>query len=323
MFYSKYLPVNIKRRNAAVYSQKENYPADLLLKAEAALRTGYGLNSQVLIEDNVVTFVECKGIHWSIPDIYLACEAYHAAEDNDFSFYVVTDIAGIPQLFISKAFKKHRLMVNAHTFESIVVTREDLVKRVATLIDHQYSFEYCMDFFKTVKDIDDNKGRYVEAIILDRYSEDESLLVSPLISLYAEDNNLYSKEVINDFRLILERPNANCEYVEAVGDKLYRKNVSGFQPVTKLWAQQVVDMYDKCKAKKNNYITLSDPEFEARYYVSSNFRYMVNARNFEYRVITNQYSKRLLQLYAANGGAELDCLNYCWENVEAANVKED
>lgn len=323
MFQSKYLPVNIKRLNATVYSQKATYPVDLLLKAEAALRTGFGLNKQVLIEDNTVTFVDCKGIHWSIPEIYLAAEAYHAAEDNDFSFYAVMDDENIPQLFISKAFKKHRVMVNAHTFESVIITREDLVKRAATLIDHQYSFQYCMDFFKTVKDIDDNKGKYIEAIIIDRYSDDESMVVSPLISLYAEDNNMYSKEVITDYRTLLERPGTDCEYVQECRDKLSRKNVAGYQPVTKLWAQQVVDMYDKCKAKKNNYIALCNEDYEALYYVSSNFRYLVNARNFEYKVITNMYMKNLLQKYAVKDNIDDKSLHYCWDMVNAAEAVEE
>lgn len=323
MFYSKYLPVNIKRRNAAVYSPKASYSVDLLLKAEAALRTGYGLNSVVLIEDNMVTFVECRGLHWSIPDVYLACEALHAAEDNDFSFYVVSDDNGVPQLFISKAFKKHRILVNAHTFESIIVTREDLVKRVATLIDHTYSFQYCMDFFTTIRDVDDNKGKYIDAIIVDRYSDDESMVVSPLLSLYAEDNSIYSKEVIADYRTLLAKPNAVCEYVEVQGDKLGRKNAINFTPITKQWAQQIVDMYDKCKSKKNNYITLCDDSCEAQYYVSSNFRYLVSAKTFEYRIITNVFTKNLLQKYAVKGCVDLASLRYCWEMVNAGEVGEE
>ena len=315
MFRSKYLPVNVKRCNSAVYTTTNCYPTDLLLQAEEALSHGKGLGTTVLLEDNNVTFVGSPEISWTVPDVYLACESLHVAENNN---YTVCDKEGVPQLFISKAFKKHRLVVLAFTFETVLVTKANLLKRVASMIDHTYDHNFCINFFYTVAALEDNKNKYLSGIIVGRDTEDEAMIVNPITTLYADNNIIYDKQVIEDYRTLLECPTAVCECVEIVDDLFQRKGRINFTPVTKQHAKEMVELYDKMTAKKNNYIDLQNGTYDTLYYVSSNLRYLVNAQTFECVVVKNAYIKRLLQKYVNQGSTTLDLI-FCWRmaNVES------
>lgn len=312
MFYSKYLPVNVKRQNSAVYTTSECYPADLLLKAEEALSTGKGLGSSVVVDDNNVSFISDPNIRWTVPDVYLACNALHTAEQNNFSYYTVCDEYGTPQLFISKAFKKHRVIVLAFTFQSIIITKPNLLKRAASMIDHTYPHIFCVNFFQTVQALEANCNKYLSGIIVDRDTEDEAMIVSPMTTSYADDNIIYDKQVIEDYRKLLADENAVTETVMIQGKFFARKNVTGFEPVTRQHASDMVTLYDNLSSKKNNYTDLVNTTHDTLLYVSTNLRYLVHAKTFECVVIKNMYVKRLLQQYLEHPATTLD-LMFCWE----------
>ena len=320
MFFSKYIPVDIRRTSAAIYHPNGVFPVENLLQAEAALSCNYGLNKNVIVENGIVSFPLNSSIRWTIPDVYLACEAYHTADDNNFSFYTVTSDNKHPQLFVSKAFKGHRVLVNAHTFESLILTKPNIIKRVASMIDHHYSFQYCMDFFDTAKALETNTGKFLDAIITDRNTSDETMIVSPLMSTYANDNIYYSKDLLDEYFALLLDPNTETELARVDGDTICRKNVKNHEPITIAFAKELVDTYQKLLAGKSNYLTLCDETYESCYYLSTNFRYLVNARTFEVRVIENLNMKQQLKEFAVDGKAPLQSLNYCWQMV---NRKEE
>lgn len=320
MFFSKYIPVNIRRSSAAIHHPNGVFPVDYLLQAEAALSCDFGLNKNVIVQDGIVTFPMNPNLRWTIPDIYLACEAYHTAYDNNFSFYTVTSDNKHPQLFVSKSFKGHRVLVNAHTFESLILTKPNIIKRVASMIDHHYSFQYCMDFFNTAKALESNNGKFLDAIIVDRESADETMIVSPLMSMYANDNIYYPKQLLDEYFALLINPNTETELAEVEGDVIKRKNVVNYEPVTLVFARELIETYQKLLNGKSNYLTLCDESYESCYYLSTNFRYLVNARTFEVRIIENMNMKQQLMEFAAVGKAPLQSLDYCWQMV---NVKEE
>lgn len=312
MYLSKYLPVNIKRRNAAVHTQDCIYPVELLCKARAALRDGVGLGTEVLLENGVVTFPEDQQHHWSIPDVYLACEAMDVAEDNNFSFYVVSNKQGIPQLFVSKVFRQSRLLVNAMSFRTVLVTDSKLVRRISSMIDRQFENSYCMNLFDVVDALENGATNYLDAIVVDRGGDDETMIVNPITTMYAEDNIYYSKEVLEEYRALLKNPESETEYVQIEDDMFARKNVTKQTPVSGKHAKSMVDLYDRLMAKKCNYTSLVGADYECYYYVSTNWRYLVHASTFKCVVVKNANLKRMLQSFVAHGTVPVSDLNLLW-----------
>lgn len=313
MYLSKYLPVNIKRKNAAVHSQDKVFPAELLRTARSALRDDDGLGTAVVIENGLVTFPDAPQYQWSIPEVYLACEAMDVAEDNNFSFYVVSDKEGIPQLFVSKAFKQHRLLVNALTFRTVLVTDAKLVRRISAMIDRQFENVYCIHLFDVIDALENGATDYLDAVIYDRGGNDETMIVNPITTMHAEDNVYYSKEVIDEYRLLLKDPEAkDTEYVHIVDDMFERKNCKGFTPVSSRHAKAMVELYDKLMTKKCNYECLMGTDHDCYYYVSTNWRYLVNANTFKCVIVKNSNLKKMLQSFVTRGEVPVAELNLLW-----------
>lgn len=312
MFYSRYLPVNIKRKNAGVYTENGFFPAELLQMAETALTNREKASPEVIVEDGVVTFVNNPEYKWSTPDVYLACESLRIAQQENFSFYIVANKEDIPQLFVSKAFKQHRILVNAMNFRTCLVTKPNLIKRVAAMIDGKYDESYCYDVFDVIDHIERGNSRYLDAIICQRDTEDEAMIVNPVTTLYAEDNFIYSKDVIEEYRRLLENPEAETEYVKIEQDLFVRKNVTGYQPVTPAFAKSIVQLYDKLLEKKNNYLYVNGDDYEVYLYISTNWRYLVNARTLECIVLQNSNVSKLVQSYITDGSTPVSKLKLCW-----------
>jgi hypothetical protein len=94
MFLSTYLPVNVRRTNCAIYSNEKVFPEDKLVKAYQYI-TDVPVDG-VVMEDGFITFIDAPEIRWTLPEIYLAYEAYKTAVENNFSFYIVSNDEGIP-----------------------------------------------------------------------------------------------------------------------------------------------------------------------------------------------------------------------------------
>ena len=312
MYFSKYLPVNIKRKNAAVHTDQGVYPAELVRMAHAALTDGTGLSSKVFHESGYITFPEHPEYRWTLPDVYLAYEALTTAEANNFSFYTVSNKDGIPQLFVSKAFKQCRLLVNALSFHTVLVTKPNLVRRVSAMIDMKFTNTYCMNIFDVISALESGSTKYLDAIIWCRDTEDETMIVNPITTLYADDNFNYDKYVVDDYRKLLQNPEAECEHVHIVDGMFARKDVVNFTPVSQPHAKAMVELYDRLLAKKCNYVDLTGTDNETYYYVSTNWRYLVNARTFECVIVTNANIKKLLQSYVAAGQTPVGDLQMCW-----------
>ncbi|MCM1235271.1 MAG: hypothetical protein NC489_34655 [Ruminococcus flavefaciens] len=270
------------------------------------------MSTKVLLENNMVTFAEEPEYKWTIPDVYLACEALHSAEENNFSFYTVSNKEGIPQLFVSKAFKQCRLLVNALTFRTVLVTKPNLVRRISVMIDMKYSNFYCMNLFDVISELENGASNYLDAIIVGRDTDDETMIVNPITTLYSDDNIYYAREMVEEYRTILSKSGEETEYVELADDMIRRKNVENFTPISTAHAKNMVELYDKLLAKKCNYVDLVGDDYETHFYVSTNWRYLVSATTFECVVVTNINIKKLLQSYVAQSTTPVSDLTLCW-----------
>lgn len=310
MFISRYIPVNLKRTNEAVYTATKKFPKRLLAKAEEFLKDGKE-DEDIIFSENTISFKSNPDIQWTVPEVYLAVEALSVANDKNFGFYTVTDKSGKPQLFVSKAFKKHRVLVCAYTFQSVIVTRPELLRRIASMIDNSYEFNYCINMFKTVSALEENRGKYLDALILDRGLEDETMVVNPLTSMYAEDNIYYSKDLIEEYRRVLSGEE-ETENLRVKLTKIERKNQPYYKPIHIDHAREFVEKYDKITSVKNDYVTLMDSNFEEQFYVSTNLRYLVNAKTLEVRVVKNTYIKNQLLSFASKGNSSYYEMMLCW-----------
>ena len=312
MFYSTYLPVNIGRKNEYVYSDTECYPVEYLKLAKEALTSNTSCNGRVVISNGIVSFIDRDDFCWSIPNVYLAWEAYDCAVRNNFSFYTVCNQKGIPQLFISKEFKRTRILVSAFTFKSIIVRSTKLIRKIAGMIDHKYSNLFCMNLFDVINKVEHGSNRFLEALIIERDTIDQSMIVNPMLTLYSETTVDYSGELIEEMRQIINGETDRTESLHRENHTIVRHDLSYWPPMSEEHCRDIIALYDKMLLKKNNYIVLNGDDCEPYLYVSTNWRYLVNAATLECIVIKNSYLKKLLQYYASCDTTPVSALNTCW-----------
>lgn len=311
MYISNYLPVNMRRTNCAVYSNEKSFPEERLLAAYSFL-TGHPIDG-VLLTDGNITFIDSPETVWTIPEVYLAYEAYNAAAVNNFSFYVVKDEMDIPQLYVSKAFKGHRVLVNAFTMHSIVLTKKQLVDKAASIIDKTFNSHYCFDLFNTLLAIEQGNAKFLPALIVNRDTDDEYMAVSPLTTVMSEMTTTYGKDLICEFKQVAEDHNVVTESVKFEKNRFVRTDLPhSWQPLSIEHVNNMINLYDRIQAKKSNYVELNNEDHEPELFFSTNYRYLVNARTFECVVIKNQHTKALLTTMATYNTVPADKLRLAW-----------
>lgn len=310
MFISTYLPVNMHRTNCAIYSSEKIFPEDKLLKAYSFV-TGHDVEGVIWKDGNIV-FENDNETIWTLPEIYLAYEAYNNAAMNKFSFYMVKDPDNIPQLFISKAFKGHRILVNAFTMHSVLVGKQQLVNKVASMIDKTATSHYCVDLFNTIRDIEKGSAKFLPALLVNRDTEDEYLAMSPMMTALSDVTTLYAKDVIEELSAINENKELVTESFKYENDKYIRTDTCIWQPMSQEHVNYVLDTYAKTKEKKSNYIELHNDNYVTELYFSTNHRYLVDAKTFECVVIKNQHTRELLISFSKRLSVSSDELQLAW-----------
>lgn len=292
MFISTYLPVNMHRVNCAIYSSEKVFPEEKLLQAYSFI-TGHAVEG-VEWNDGNVTFTDDPDTLWTLPEIYLAYEAYNQAAINKFSFYVVKDAENIPQLFISKAFKGHRILVNAFTMHSVLLGKQQLVNKAASMIDKTATSHYCVDLFNTMRDIERGSAKFLPAIIVNKDTEDEYMSVSPMLTAFTDVTTYYAKDVLDELREIRDDHNKVTKSFKFENDMYVRYDSRTWRPLSPEHVDYILNTYDNIKTKKSNYIEFHNENYETELYFSTNFRYLVDAKTFECIVIKNQHTRNLL-----------------------------
>lgn len=311
MFLSTYLPVNMRRKNCAVYSNEKVFPESKLLKAYDFI-TNHPVDG-VYLNDGNVAFLDSPDVIWTYPEIYLAYEAYNQAAVNNFSFYSVKDEHGIPQLFISKAFKGHRILVNAFTMHSVLLGNKQLVNKAANLIDKTSTCHYCVDLFNTLQAIELGSAKFLPAVLVMKDQDDEYMAVSPLTTLMSEMTTEYASDLINEFKQVRENKAIVTESVKFENDRFVRTDLpKSWQPMSTEHIDYIISTYDKIREKKSNYVALINENYETELFFSTNYRYLVNAKTFECVVIKNQHTKSLLIDFASRNTIPTDKLQLAW-----------
>lgn len=312
MFLSTYVPVNMHRMNCAVYSNEKSFPEEKLLSAYAMVN---GENAEgVYMRDSCVMFIDDPTIHWTLPEIYLAYEAYRQAKLSNFSYYAAKDKNGIPQLYISKSFRGHRLLVNAFSMHTILLGNTQLVAKAASLIDKTLTNRDSVDLFNTMVAIESGSSKFLPACIVYRDTADEYMAVSPIMTPGAAINTMYGSDEMEEIVHLYngKEPLDGFSYVKTANGDFHRTDVNTDAVLPGDVARYLVDVYSRAKEKKSNYVELRNENFVVEMYFSTNHRYLVNARTFECIVIKNQHVKTLLTAYAKQYTISSDQLQLAW-----------
>lgn len=299
MFYSTYLPVNMNRTECVIYSSDKVFPLGLLLQAHAVV-TGTEIEG-ISFDMGVVTFEDEPDFLWTVPEIFLALEAYNVANENNFSFYVIRSVEGIPQLFVSSQFYGHRILVNAVNMKSILVGQQFLLSKITSLIDKRAEYKYCQDLFDAVSIISKGSSKVLQGLICYKGTEDEVLCVNPLTTLYSDATVYYGLDLIEDLRTVLNDHSANTGSVAFKNNKFVRTDLGEWWPPMNMeHVTSVIELYNKTLDKKSSYTPIVDNDYAPKLYFSVNKRYLVNAETFECVCIKNQHLKDLLAIMAGN-----------------------
>lgn len=310
MFYSTYLPVNMQRNNCAVYSADKKFPEDLLLLAHKSLTEG--LQSGVIMEDNIITFLNYPDICWTISEVYLAYTAYEVAKKNNFSYYAVYDKTDNVELFISKSFVGHRIIVNAFTFGSVLITSRKLVSKVATMIDGKFEHIYCMDVFDVIKNVERGDSKYLPAVVVNRGTVEEYTAFSPIQTMFHDITTFYATDLLEEFKAVSEDHDLVTESVKYVDGKFLRYDLSYWVPMPQEHIDYIISTYYKMLEKKSSYVAIEGEDCKTHLYFSTNGRYLVNARTFECVIIKNMHTRNLLTKLASMDAAPVRDISLAW-----------
>lgn len=312
MFFSTYLPISMHRNNCAVYSRTKSFPEARLIDAHNVLTTGVG-NTAHIVDDGSISFIDDLSIIWTVPEVFLAWEAYQVALAENFSFYAVTDEDGIPQLFISNRFKGHRIIVNAFTFKSVLLTNNMLVSKAAALIDKKIPRVEGQRLFDTMCNIEEGKAKYLTSLLTGRDTQDETLFVSPITSLYSDYTTMYGTDLIEEYRQVSNNKILITESVEYNNGHYIRRDSSTYPAFTQEHVNFLIDQRVRCGEKKSNYIPLYDEDGELRLFYSTNCRYLVDAYTFEIVTVTSQNIKAMLNSMCNMDACPTYNLNLAWK----------
>lgn len=310
MFLSTYIPVDMHRVNCAVYSAEKVFPKNRLLLAHEFLTGGKCENAYM--EENMVMFTDSDD-RWTIYEVYLAYEAYSQALKSKFSFYTTRNEQNIPQLFISKAFRSHRLIVNAFTMQTLLLGNSKLVNKAASLIDKTVSVVEACELFDSMAAIESGTSQFLPALLAYRNTPDEYMAVSPIMTPNAEVGTIYGSDLIEEIKMIVSGILDKTESFALDEDGyIYRHDMNCSYYLSFELAEYLISIYDKTKAKKSNYLEIRDQDYEVKMFYSTNGEYLVNARTFECLVIRNQNMKALLNKLVKVNNIPREKLQMIW-----------
>lgn len=310
MFNSNYIPVNIGRKCEAVYSDSKVFPVPMLVSAYKLVSERVADNT-CYIEDGLVKFRDSQLV-FSIEEVYLAYQAYITAARNQFSYFIVQDTEGAPVLFVSKAFKGCRLLVNAFNMHTLLIDNKQLVAKMAYLIDKKVTRLFAVDFFNLCNDLQTGRASYLSAIMVYRDTADAYMAVNPLMTQYSDTIDAYGVETLEEMRDIVENDAEVSGSLRIDGTNIYRDELNYWPPLPVRYVKSLLSTYDMLLNRKSNYTPLLDQNYKTILYFSTNSKYLVNAQTFECIEIKNQHTRDMLNYFATNEVNDLSDLRLAW-----------
>lgn len=310
MFYSTYVPVNINRVNCAIYSAEKVFDKPHLLQAYEFL-TGKNTTNGVVRTPEGISFVDEPNIYWSMPEVFLAYEALQVAEKNKFSFFTIKDTNGIPQLFVSKSFSGQRILVNALTSKSILLSNPQYVSKVASMIDKSYSYTYCQELYSVLEAITEGSNRYLDAVLIGAGSKEEYMALNHYTVSHGNIIGYLGVDIIEELETVLSTGESSETFTISDGS-IRRNDLSYWPSLLVSQAQTLVNAYHKCIKKKLNYVVIRNSDMEDGLYLSTNGRYLVKAVTLECVPITNTQVRELLYVMMRNDSNPNCDLDWIW-----------
>lgn len=314
MYQSTYIPVNMKRPDCAVYSKTNKFPEDRLIRAYKYI-SGEKVTG-LSMDENFVVFLDDQTIRWTIPEIMQAYYAYTTAADNSFSYYTINGDDGVPHLFVSKVFRSHRILVNALTMQSVILSNRQHISKVASLINKTVGTVFCYNLFRVISSLEENKGRFLTSLIVYRDTQDEAVVLSPITSEDTGNGFMIGIEVIEDWRNIIDNKLTEGDLFTFDGSVFTHKILTTYEPVSLQYVQYAISQYDRAKSKKSNYIDLENQNYHTMYFYSTNQRYLVNAKTLECLIVSNRIIKKQLNDCAAKAFSSNDKLLSLWLSAQ-------
>lgn len=311
MFYSTYIPVNVNRVNCAIYSNEKVFDKERLVRAYEHL-SGINCHNGVTMTHEGVSFIDSPEISWSIAEVFLAHEALVNAEKNKFSFYAVRDMDGIPQLFVSRAFSGQRILINAFTTRSILVTNPQHVSKIASMIDKQFDYVYCQELYSMLESISRGNNKYLDALIVGSGSKDEYMVLNQYTVTYGNIIDCIGADTIMDLAdMIDNKLEENEQFIQKDG-YIRRTDVTYWPTLLVSQVKFIINLYNYCKSKKKNYISICNENREDALFLSTNGRYLVSARTLECVTIYNTQVRDLLKIMSKRESNTSYDLDWIW-----------
>ena len=317
MFFSTYVPVNVPRNSCAVYSSAKVFDKAHLMRAVSYLN-GEGANDGTFMDRGCVTFMDAPDLHWKISEVFQAYHALDQAQKNNFSFYMVKDTNGVPQLFVSNAFKGHRILINALTYRSVLITHQHLVNKIAPMIDKSYDYTYCQTVYRAIEDIESDKNKYLNALILDSGTKEEEMVLNPITIMYGDVIGSITAICLEELHSIVFDGVHETDSFVVSGSFIERKNLSYYPKIHPDYVKFIYDIYVKCKERKSNYVPIYDNHGEPALYFSTNNRYLVDAKTLECTDVKNQNVKGVLKIMTTQESVSDNDLYMIWELAREA-----
>ena len=311
IFRSHFIPVNIKRSNAQIHSDTDVFPVDRLKAAVEFLRDGTEYDD-ISLNENCITFHDDPDIKWSVPDIYLAYEAYTVALECNYSYSCIYNYKGVPQLYVSSDIKGSRILINSYSFKSILISNQRLVKQLTRLVGHKFSNKYCLSLYEACFNIERGYTNYLNALIINRDTPDMCMVVSPISVMYDDVfSSYFAADLLDEYQQIIDGA-TETESLIRQDNNIIRKDLQKAKTYTVNYIKEILALYNNLLSRPNDYIELCNNDCIPTHYVSSNFRYLVNASNFQCLELHNKNIIAILKDYASNLRNNSIDLDLCW-----------
>lgn len=317
MFISKFIPININRTTEAVFTAKGLFPARLLDAAMDALNCGE--NDIAWSNENEVYFYEHPEVMWSITDILPVYNILEAARKVNFSYYTVCDEFDNIQILVSKLIGNARLVTFSTSMETFIVKEPSLVKLVSSFIDKQCSLEAVLKLRTTLYAFENMNGKFLNALLVDRGNTDEGFMaLNPILCPNVLEFHMYGFDLLEEVEELLNGSKETGSFYTEADGTIVHKNSSNFK-FTRGYAENLVHTYHELLKTKSNYAVLYDDENLCPcLYVSTNYRYLVNAETFDTVILKNEHLKATLDcLLEVNNKYNRRLLNSLWEAANA------
>lgn len=296
MYTSRFLPVKVQSASeAAVHTAECIYPWKLLEEAHDHL-TGVTQSSNVILSNNNIRFASDPDIRWFMCDVVNAYEYFLTAKNNKFSFFPIYSTKGVASLYVSTIFKNTRLLVDAYSMSTVLVTKQQLIKKLSSMIDQRYEVSLLLDIFRYARLLESGSKNFLDAWLVNPLSEEGYVAVNPVTALYTDNTLWYAQDVLEEIESIVKGECDETDTFILQANCIDRKDLSYWTPMSMDWCKYIVETWRKLESRSRSYIPLAlNDTYEPACYCSTDFCHVVRASTGEHVTVKNKNFKDTLR----------------------------